>query len=105
MLDMVVTEAIILAGRWWTRFKGSAKVGVKFDRGKVPARRSSKVFRQFGEDGLDRAFQGHDLRRQGFSHERIVVNDLMYGACQPSTWPESHPRAAHLIEAFCQLKT
>ena len=104
MLDMVVTEAITLAkevvdplqeiGEGWR---------VKFEKGKVSCPPEfKKVFRQFGEDGWiglsrDTAYGG-----QGFPHMmRIVVNDLMYGACQAFNMaPSLTHGAAHLIENF-----
>jgi len=104
MFDMVVSEAITLAkevvgplqeiGEHW---------GVKFDGGRVSCvLEFKKAFRQFGEDGWiglsrDTAYGG-----QGFPHMmRIVVNDLMYGACQAFNMaPSLTHGAAHLVENF-----
>jgi alkylation response protein AidB-like acyl-CoA dehydrogenase len=85
MLDMVVTEAITLAKGVVDPLQEIGEGGrVKFDRGKVSCPPEfKKAFRQFGEEGWiglagDTAYGG-----QGFPHMmRIVVNDLMYGACQ-----------------------
>jgi len=104
MLDMVVTEAVTLArevvdplqeiGERWR---------VKFEKGKVfcpPEFR--KAFRQFGEDGWIGLSRDTTYGGQGFPHMmRIVVNDLMYGACQAFNMaPSLTHGAAHLIESF-----
>ena len=104
MLDMVVTEAITLAkgvvdplqeiGERW---------GVKFEKGKVSCPPEfKKAFRQFGEDGWIGLSRDTTYGGQGFPHMmRIVVNDLMYGACQAFNMaPSLTHGAAHLIETF-----
>jgi hypothetical protein len=104
MLDMVVTEAITLAKEVVDPLQEiGEKWRVKFEKGKVSCPPEfKKVFRQFGEDGWiglsrDTAYGG-----QGFPHMmRIVVNDLMYGACQAFNMaPSLTHGAAHLIENF-----
>jgi 3-(methylthio)propanoyl-CoA dehydrogenase len=104
MLDMVVTEAINLAkgvvdplqeiGEAW---------GVKFDRGRVSCPPEFKeAFRQFGEGGWIALARDTTYGGQGFPHMmRIVINDLMYGACQAFNMaPSLTHGAAHLIESF-----
>jgi 3-(methylthio)propanoyl-CoA dehydrogenase len=104
MLDMVVTEAISLAkgvvdplqeiGEAW---------GVKFDRGKISCPPEFReAFRQFGEDGWIALARDTTYGGQGFPHMmRIVINDLMYGACQAFNMaPSLTHGAAHLIESF-----
>lgn len=104
MLDMVVTEAITLAREMVDPLQGiGEKWGVKFDRGEVSCPPEfKKVFRQFGEDGWIGLSRDTTYGGQGFPHMmRIVVNDLMYGACQAFNMaPSLTHGAAHLIENF-----
>lgn len=103
-LDMLVAEALKFAkgvvdplqeiGEEW---------GVKFADGKVlcpPEFRDA--FQQYGKDGWIAAARSTTYGGQGFPHMmRIVVNDLMYGACQSFNMaPSLTHGAAHLIESF-----
>jgi len=77
--------------------------GVRFENGKVvcpPEFRNA--FKQYGEDGWTAAARDPEYGGQGFPHMmRIVVNDLMYGACQAFNMaPSLTHGAAHLIETF-----
>jgi hypothetical protein len=103
-LDLMVTEAIHFAkgvvdplneiGENW---------GVRFENGRVfcpPA--FKKAFRQYGQDGWIAAARDPRYGGQGLPHMmRIVVNDMMYGACQAFNMaPSLTHGAAHLIERF-----
>jgi alkylation response protein AidB-like acyl-CoA dehydrogenase len=104
MLDMVVSEAITLAREVVDPLQEiGERWGVKFDRGKVSSPPEFKeAFRQFGEDGWIGLSRNTRYGGQGFPHMmRIVVNDLMYGACQAFNMaPSLTHGAAHLIENF-----
>jgi alkylation response protein AidB-like acyl-CoA dehydrogenase len=104
MLDMVVSEAITLAKEVVDPLQEiGEKWGVKFERGKVSCPPEfKKTFRQFGEDGWIGLSRDTTYGGQGFPHMmRIVVNDLMYGACQAFNMaPSLTHGAAHLIENF-----
>jgi alkylation response protein AidB-like acyl-CoA dehydrogenase len=104
MLDMVVSEAITLSGEVVDPLQGiGEKWGVKFDKGKVSCPPEFKeAFRRFGEDGWIGLSRNTRYGGQGFPHMmRIVVNDLMYGACQAFNMaPSLTHGAAHLIENF-----
>jgi 3-(methylthio)propanoyl-CoA dehydrogenase len=104
MLDMVVTEAVNLAkGLVDPLQEIGEKARVKFDRGKVSCPPEfKKAFKQFGEDGWIGLSRDTTYGGQGFPHMmRIVVNDLMYGACQAFNMaPSLTHGAAHLIENF-----
>lgn len=103
-IDLMVNEAIRFArevvdplnevGERW---------GVKFENGRVscPAE-FRKAFRQYGENGWIAAARDPKYGGQGFPHMmRIVVNDMMYGACQAFNMaPSLTHGAAHLIESF-----
>jgi alkylation response protein AidB-like acyl-CoA dehydrogenase len=103
-LDMLVNEAIGFArgvldplqeiGENW---------GVHFENGKVScAPEFRKAFAQYGEDGWIAAARDPQYGGQGFPHMmRIVINDMMYGACQAFNMaPSLTHGAAHLIESF-----
>jgi hypothetical protein len=103
-LDLLVTEAISFA-------KGVVdplnEVGeaqpVRFEEGQVvcpPGFR--EAFRQYGQDGWTAAVRDATYGGQGFPHMmRIIINDLMYGACQSFNMaPSLTHGAAHLIESF-----
>ncbi|MFH1154743.1 MAG: acyl-CoA dehydrogenase [Pseudomonadota bacterium] len=103
-LDMMVTEALSFAkgvvsplneiGEEW---------GVGFDNGKVTnPPEFKKVFKQYGSDGWIAAARSPEYGGQGFpTMMRIIVNDLMYGACQSFNMaPSLTHGAAHLIETF-----
>ncbi|MGA6925573.1 MAG: acyl-CoA dehydrogenase [Desulfosarcina sp.] len=77
--------------------------GVKFDGGRVACPSEFKsAFRQYGRDGWTAAARDPEYGGQGFPHMmRIVINDLMYGACQSFNMaPSLTHGAAHLIESF-----
>ncbi len=103
-LDMLVSEAISFArgvldplqeiGEQW---------GVKLENGKVsnpPEFR--KAFKQYGQDGWTAAARDEEYGGQGFPNMmRIIINDMMYGACQAFNMaPSLSHGAAHLIESF-----
>ncbi|MBW2428367.1 MAG: acyl-CoA dehydrogenase [Deltaproteobacteria bacterium] len=103
-LDMLVSEAITFArgvldplqeiGEDW---------GVRFENGKVTcAPEFRKVFKQYGQDGWIAAARDEEYGGQGFPNMmRIVINDMMYGACQAFNMaPSLTHGAAHLIESF-----
>lgn len=104
MLDMVVTEAVTLAREVVAPLQEiGEKEGVKFERGKVSCPPEfKKAFRQFGLDGWIGLSRNPAYGGQGFPHMmRIVVNDLMYGACQAFNMaPSLTHGAAHLVENF-----
>ena len=104
MLDMVLTEAITLAKEVVDPLQEiGERSGVKFERGEVSCPPEfKKAFRQFGEDGWIGLSRNTTYGGQGFPHMmRIVVNDLMYGACQSFNMaPSLTHGAAHLIENF-----
>jgi hypothetical protein len=60
------------------------------------------AFRLYGENGWTAAARDPEYGGQGFPHMmRIVINDLMYGACQAFNMaPSLTHGAAHLIESF-----
>ncbi|NOX34888.1 MAG: acyl-CoA dehydrogenase [Deltaproteobacteria bacterium] len=61
-----------------------------------------KAFRQYGEDGWTALSRDTDYGGQGFPNMmRIIINDIMYGACQAfNIAPNLTHGAAHLIETF-----
>ena len=104
MLDMVVKEAVNFArgivaplqeiGERWK---------VKFQEGKVSCSPEFRqAYRKYGEGGWIAAARNLEYGGQGFPHMmRIVINDLMYGACQAFNMaPSLTHGAAHLIESF-----
>jgi len=103
-LDLMVTEAISFAkgvldplneiGEEW---------GVKYEKGDVLCPPEfKKAFKQYGADGWTAAARDPEYGGQGFPHMmRIVINDMMYGACQSFNMaPSLTHGAAHLIESF-----
>lgn len=103
-LDLMVGEAISFAkgvldplneiGEEW---------GVKYEKGDVSCPPEfKKAFRQYGEDGWTAAARDSEYGGQGFPHMmRIIINDMMYGACQSFNMaPSLTHGAAHLIESF-----
>jgi alkylation response protein AidB-like acyl-CoA dehydrogenase len=103
-LDMLVSEAISFArgvldplqeiGEQW---------GVKFEDGKVSCPPEfRKAFKQYGQDGWTAAARDEEYGGQGFPNMmRIIINDMMYGACQAFNMaPSLSHGAAHLIESF-----
>jgi hypothetical protein len=103
-LDLLVTEALRFArGVVDPLQEIGEQFGVKFEDGNVtcPAE-FKKAFKQYGQDGWTAAVRDPVYGGQGFPHMmRIVVNDLMYGACQSFNMaPSLTHGAAHLIESF-----
>jgi alkylation response protein AidB-like acyl-CoA dehydrogenase len=102
--DLLVTEAISFArGVVDPLQEIGEEHGVKFDNGKVVCPPEFRdVFKQYGRDGWTAAVRDPEYGGQGFPHMmRIVVNDLMYGACQAFNMaPSLTHGAAHLIESF-----
>ena len=103
-LDLLVTEAVRFArGVVAPLQEIGEKEGVTFTGGQVrcPAE-FRKAFRQYGREGWTAAARDPEFGGQGFPHMmRIVINDLMYGACQSFNMaPSLTHGAAHLIESF-----
>jgi alkylation response protein AidB-like acyl-CoA dehydrogenase len=103
-LDMLVSEAISFArgvldplqeiGEQW---------GVKLEDGRVSCPPEfRKAFKQYGQDGWTAAARDEEYGGQGFPNMmRIIINDMMYGACQAFNMaPSLSHGAAHLIESF-----
>jgi alkylation response protein AidB-like acyl-CoA dehydrogenase len=103
-LDMLVTEALSFAkGVLDPLQEIGEKWGVKLEDGKVICPSEFRdAFRQYGQGGWIAATRNITYGGQGFPHMlRIVVNDLMYGACQSFNMaPSLTHGAAHLIESF-----
>jgi len=103
-LDLLVTEAMRFAkGVVAPLQEIGEKEGVKFADGEVrcpPEFR--KAFRHYGREGWTAAARDPEYGGQGFPHLlRIVINDLMYAACQSFNMaPSLTHGAAHLIESF-----
>lgn len=103
-LDMLVTEAIRFAkGVVDPLQEIGESQGAVHEKGQVnlpPEFRD--VFRQYGEDGWIAAARDMEYGGQCFPHMmRIVINDMMYGACQSFNMaPSLTHGAAHLIENF-----
>jgi alkylation response protein AidB-like acyl-CoA dehydrogenase len=102
--DMLVTEAISFArGVMDPLQEIGEKHGVKYENGKVscPAE-FRRAFKQYGQDGWIAAARDPEYGGQGFPNMmRIVINDMMYGACQSFNMaPSLTHGAAHLIESF-----
>ena len=102
--DMLVAEAINYSrGVVEPLQEIGEKQGIKFEDGKVfcpPEFR--EVYKQYGRDGWIAAARDSEYGGQGFPHMmRIVINDMMYGACQAFNMaPSLTHGAAHLIESF-----
>lgn len=103
-LDLLVTEAVSFAKGVVGPLNaiGEAR-GVRHENGDVlcpPEFR--EAFRRYGEGGWIAASRDLQYGGQGFPHMmRIVICDLMYGACQSFNMaPSLTHGAAHLIEAF-----
>ncbi|MBU2648829.1 acyl-CoA dehydrogenase [bacterium] len=103
-LDMLVTEAIAFAkGIVDPLNEIGEQEGVHFENGRVTCPGAfKKVFRQYGEDGWTAAARSPKYGGQGFPNMmRIIINDIMYGACQSFNMaPSLTHGAAHLIESF-----
>jgi hypothetical protein len=104
ILDMLVKEAIEFAkGVVDPLNEIGETVGLRFENNQVicpPEFRSA--FKQYGADGWTAAVRDIEYGGQGFPNMmRIVINDLMYGACQSFNMaPSLTHGAAHLIESF-----
>ena len=103
-LDLMVTEAISFARGVLDPLNeiGESR-GVTFDKGRVSCPPEfKKAFRQYGVDGWTAAARDPEYGGQGFPHMmRIIINDMMYGACQAFNMaPSLTHGAAHLIESF-----
>ena len=103
-LDLLVNEALRFArGVVDPLQEIGERFGVRFEDGKVECPPEFKgAFRAYGEDGWTAAARDPEYGGQGFPHMmRIVINDLMYGACQSFNMaPSLTHGAAHLIESF-----
>jgi alkylation response protein AidB-like acyl-CoA dehydrogenase len=103
-LDLLITEAIAFARGVVDPLNAiGEEQGVRFEDGKVvcpPA--FADAFRRYGQDGWTAAVRDATYGGQGFPHMmRIIINDLMYGACQSFNMaPSLTHGAAHLIESF-----
>lgn len=104
MLDMVVTEAVNLAiGVVDPLQEIGEKWGAKFENGTVSCPPEfRRAFEKFGRDGWIATSRDLEYGGQGFPHMmRIIINDIMYGACQAFNMaPSLTHGAAHLIENF-----
>jgi len=102
--DMLVTEAINFArGVVDPLQEIGEKHGVKFEDGRVSCPPEFRqAFKQYGQDGWIAAARDPEYGGQGFPNMmRIVINDMMYGACQAFNMaPSLTHGAAHLIETF-----
>ena len=102
--DMLVTEAINFArGVVDPLQEIGEKHGVKYENGKVSCPPEFReAFRKYGQDGWIAAARDPEYGGQGFPNMmRIVINDMMYGACQAFNMaPSLTHGAAHLIESF-----
>ena len=103
-LDLMVSEAISFAKGGLSPLNEIGEAwGVKFDQGKVSnPPEFKKAFKQYGEDGWTAAARDPEYGGQGFpGMMRIIINDMMYGACQSFNMaPSLTHGAAHLIESF-----
>ena len=103
-LDLLVSEAANFAKGVLDPLQEIGEAwGVRLENGKVSSPPEFReAFRQYGTDGWIAAARGMTYGGQGFPHMmRIVVNDLMYGACQSFNMaPSLTHGAAHLIESF-----
>ena len=103
-LDMLVTEAVNFAkGMVDPLQEIGESQGAVHENGQVTLPSEFReVFRKYGEDGWIAATRDMEYGGQCFPHMmRIVVNDMMYGACQSFNMaPSLTHGAAHLIENF-----
>jgi alkylation response protein AidB-like acyl-CoA dehydrogenase len=103
-LDLLVTEALRFArGVVDPLQEIGEQFGVNFEDGKVSCPPEFRdAFKRYGEDGWTAAARDPEYGGQGFPNMmRIVINDMMYGACQAFNMaPSLTHGAAHLIESF-----
>ena len=103
-LDLLITEAVNFAKGVVDPLNAVGEMQpVRFEDGRVvcpPGFR--EAFLQCGRDGWTAAVRDATYGGQGFPHMmRIIINDLMYGACQSFNMaPSLTHGAAHLIESF-----
>ncbi|MDJ0818199.1 MAG: acyl-CoA dehydrogenase [Desulfobacterales bacterium] len=106
--DLLISEALKFAREVVDPLQEvGEQFGVKFEDGKVTSPPEfKKAFKQYGQDGWTAAARDPEYGGQGFPHMmRIVINDLMYGACQSFNMaPSLTHGAAHLIESFGSQK-
>ncbi|MFH1135546.1 MAG: acyl-CoA dehydrogenase [Pseudomonadota bacterium] len=103
-LDLLVKEGIKFAENRVAPLNpiGESR-GLKYDRGRVTCPPEFReVFREYGENGWTAAVRDPEYGGQGFpTMLRIVLNEMMYGACTAFTMaPSLTHGAAHLIETF-----
>jgi len=102
--DMLIKEALKFArGVVDPLQEIGEQFGVQFENGKVRCPPEFKAaFKQYGQDGWTAAVRDPEYGGQGFPNMmRIVINDLMYGACQSFNMaPSLTHGAAHLIDSF-----
>jgi 3-(methylthio)propanoyl-CoA dehydrogenase len=104
IFDLLVNEAVNFASGILDPLNTTGeREGAKFESGKVicpPGFR--EAFKKYGADGWIATSRDPEFGGQGFPHMmRIVVNDMMYGACQAFNMaPSLTHGAAHLIESF-----
>jgi alkylation response protein AidB-like acyl-CoA dehydrogenase len=103
-LDILVNEAVKFAR---TEISPLQEIGEKwgavYENGLVKcAPEFRKAFEIYAQNGWLAAARDPEYGGQGFPHMmRIVINDLMYGACQSFNMaPSLTHGAAHLIESF-----
>ncbi len=103
-LDMLVNEAIKFAVSEVSPLQEiGEKWGAVYENGQVRcAPEFRKAFKLYGENGWIAAVRDPEYGGQGFPHMmRIVINDMMYGACQSFNMaPSLTHGAGHLIETF-----
>lgn len=101
-LDLLVKEALRFA-REVVDPLNEVEESVRFEKGRVVCPPPYKTaFRRCGAAGWTAVARDPTYGGQGFPHMmRIVVNDLMYGACQAFNMaPSLSHGAGHLIESF-----
>ncbi len=105
-LDLLVTEAVTFARGVVDPLQEIGEAaGVTFENGKVSCPEEfRRAYRRVGEDGWVAIARDTTYGGQGFPNMmRIVVNDIMYGACQSFNMaPSLTHGAAHLIETFAE---
>lgn len=103
-LDLLVSEGLAFARDKVAPLQELCeKPGVAFADGKVRCPPEfAEVFRLYGENGWTAAVRDAEYGGMGFPHMmRIVVNEMMYGACQAFNMaPSLTHGAAHLVESF-----
>ena len=107
-LDLMVSEALNFAKGVVDPLNEAGETqGLGFENGVVTCPPGfADAFRRYGEDGWTAASRDTEYGGQGFPHMmRIIINDLMYGACQSFNMaPSLTSGAAHLIESFATVE-